>query len=404
MKPRKSDSTTSRIGDWWWRWFDIAPLVAAVLGLAASCASTNTDPIFGSETNFLRYCSDEDCGAGLSCVCGVCTELCSDASQCSDDAAAAVCVSPLGGAQGSSASCSTATQCEVTCGDSADCSSLGDDYHCRAGACRKGEQVCSGFDFAPGDTSRSITIDGVTRGYTVHVPPTYDNSTLTPLVLDFHAMGMTAEWQRNTSGFLELSDQQGFVVVWPQGLDNTWNVGPCCGTQDADDFAFVTALIRELSSEACVDQRRIYATGYSFGGAMAYYLACNHAEMLAAVAVSSVDLFATSEVGCNPSRPVGTIAFRGTSDSVIPYEGGAASPPGQPDIEHQFQGANGTFQTWATLNACQGEPSTSDAEGCSTYTSCAENTEVTLCTSEGVDQIPEFAARAWPTLSRHQLP
>lgn len=404
MNPRKPDDATSRIGDCWWRWLDVAAFFAAILCLVASCAAPSQDPIFGSETNFLRYCSDEDCGEGLSCVCGVCTELCNDSSQCSDDAAGAVCVSPLGDAQGSSSSCSTALQCEVTCGESADCSSLGDGYHCRAGVCRKGEQTCNGFNFPTGDVSRSVTIDGVTRNYTVHVPASYDNATLTPLVIDFHAMGMTAEWQRNTSGFSQLSDQEGFVVAWPQGLDNTWNIGPCCGTRDADDFSFVAALIRDLSSEACVDQRRIYATGYSFGGAMAYYMACNHAEMMAAVAVSSVDLMETSEVGCDPSRPVSTIAFRGTEDSVIPYEGGAASPPGQPDIEHRFQGARGTFQTWAELNACQGEPSTPDAEGCSTYASCAENTEVTLCTSEGADQIPEFAARAWPTLERHQLP
>jgi polyhydroxybutyrate depolymerase len=400
MKSTKRSRASKRVGP-----SAARSLISLALTVFAGCSATTPEPVLGSETNFLRYCSDEDCGAGLACVCGVCTEVCTDSSQCSDITSAAQCISPSVAAQGSTSSCSAVAQCEVTCDATSDCSSLGDDYHCRAGVCRTGEQSCSGFTFPQGDFTRETTINGVSRTYSVHVPPTYDNSTLTPLVLDFHAMGMTSEWQRNESGYLELSDEAGFIAVWPEGQDNTWNVGPCCGTlPDGDDFAFVTTLVRELSNEACIDQRRIYATGFSFGGAMAYYLACQHAETFAAVATSGVDLFATSEIGCDPSRPVTSIAFRNTQDTVIPYEGGLASPPGQPDVEHEFQGAVGTFKTWATLNECQGEPSATDTNGCSTYASCAADVEVTLCTTEGVEQIQGDAALAWQTLSKHQLP
>lgn len=216
-------------------------------------------------------------------------------------------------------------------------------------------------------------------------------------------MAADANWQRSASGYLELSDSEGFVAVWPQGLDNTWNVGPCCATTEVDDFSFVTTLVRQLSTEICIDQRRIYASGFSFGGTMAYYLACNHAETFAAVAVSGADLFATSEAECNPSRPVSTIAFRGTADSVFPYEGGNASPPGQPDVVHAFQGAPATFETWATLDDCEGEPTAPDDQGCSSYTSCAQGTEVTLCTTEG-SQLQGDVELAWQTLERHRLP
>lgn len=377
-----------------------------VAGLGASACS-NPDPgpappQFGSETNFLRYCSDDECGDGLVCNCGVCTRACDDATQCSELAEEATCVAlPVASER---PSCQALTTCEVECIRSADCAALDGDYSCQAGVCRKGEQQCASATATPGDFTREVTVGGVTRSFNVHVPASYAGQAPAPLVLDFHAMGMTAEWERNNSGLLELSDQEGFVGVWPVGLDNTWNVGPCCGEPNVDDFTFVTTLVKELSTEACIDQRAIYATGFSFGGAMAYYLVCQHAEVFAAAAVSSMDLFASSEVACNPSRPVSVIAFRGTDDPVIPYAGGLASPPGQPGVQHEFQGAVGTFQTWAALNQCAGEPSAPDAEGCSSYQTCASDTQVTLCTLDGQGQVHGDAALMWSVIEQYRLP
>jgi polyhydroxybutyrate depolymerase len=377
---------------------------AAALLLVIGCSSQSSDTPLGSETNFLKYCQDESCGAGLVCNCGVCTQACDDDVACEAFGAIAECRSlPVGDQTPST--CSTEAMCEARCITNGDCENLGDDFHCAAGVCRSGAQVCTGLTLPTGDFERSLVIDGVVRSYIVHVPANYSNDSPTPLVLDFHAMGMTTDWQRSMSGYLDVSNQEGFIVVWPQGVDNTWNVGPCCASEvPQDDFQFVTSLVRELSTEACVDQRRIYATGFSFGGAMAYYAACQHAEMFAAVAVSSMDLFVDSEIECHPSRPVTTIAFRGTEDTVIPYDGGEGSPPGQFDIVHEFKGAVGTFETWASLNECAGAPSAPDSNGCTSYNSCEANTEVTLCTVEGGSQIQADAQLAWETLKRHQLP
>lgn len=370
----------------------------------ASCGHTPAEPSFGSETNFLMFCADDECDDGLACQCGVCTRVCEVAADCAGLNADAICVAPIVGNDTPPRSCGSEPKCERACVSPADCSSLGDDYGCRAGVCRKGKQQCGGLGFATGDSTVELDVGGVTRTYLIHVPPNYENTTTTPLLLDFHPMAFDATWQRSASGYLELSDSAGFIAVWPQGLDNTWNVGPCCATTEVDDFAFVTALVRQLSTEICIDQQRIYASGFSFGGTMAYYLGCNHAETFAAVAVSSADLLATSEIECNPSRPVGVIAFRGTADTVFPYAGGDANPPGQPEVVHEFQGAVGTFETWAVLDECEGDPTSRNEDGCSTYTSCAQETQVTLCTTEGGDQFHGDAALAWETLQAHRLP
>src|SRR5690606_31845277 len=142
------------------------------------------------------------------------------------------------------------------------------------------------------DSNVEFELDGFTRSYLIHVPPGYDNTSLLPLLLDFHPMVFDANWQRAASGYLELSDSAGFIAVWPQGLDNTWNAGPCCAFTEVNDFSFVTTLVRRLLTELCIDQCCIYAAGFSFGGTMAYHLGCEYSETFAAVAASSADLFA----------------------------------------------------------------------------------------------------------------
>jgi polyhydroxybutyrate depolymerase len=226
-----------------------------------------------------------------------------------------------------------------------------------------------------------------------------------PLVLDFHPMGLGLDWEQANSGYKSLSDQEGFITVWPQGLENTWNIGPCCTTsKTVDDDAFARAIVRQLSVEACIDPRRVYATGFSMGGAMAYYLACRQAEVFAAVASSSMDLLPEPALSCTPSRPITEISFRGDADTTVPYSGGSTSPPGHPEMAFDVLGAVGTFEKWASLDQCTGLPSSADINGCSTYSKCQGGVEVTLCTTPGGGQVVGDAKTAWAMLKKHPMP
>jgi polyhydroxybutyrate depolymerase len=380
-------------------------LMALVAVGILGCKGDVEQPRVGSETGFLSYCSG-DCGEGLSCLCGVCTRACTGTNECSGTSTLAECVSvPSGPGSGATSSCAQGATCDLTCLDQADCVGLGSQYRCEAGFCRKGDQVCPAMALPPGDREREVVVGGVTRTYAMHVPVGYAGDAPVPLVLDFHPMGTGAALEQTNSGFRELSDAQGFIAVWPQGIDNTWDVGPCCSlSTPVDDLSFARAIVRQLSSEACVDPRRVYAAGLSLGGAMAYYLACQHAEVFAAIAASSMDLFVDSEIACNPSRAVTEISFRGSADTVVPYAGGSSTVPGQPDMVHSLLGAVGTFEKWASLNQCTGSPSAADANGCSTYSNCKDGSEVTLCTIDGGGQVMGDAARAWEMLAKHPMP
>ncbi len=243
-----------------------------------------------------------------------------------------------------SGSCQQGATCDKACISASDCTELSPGYQCETGYCRKGNVICPAEALPAGDQNREIIVSDTTRAYTVHVPAGYLGNNPVPLVLDFHPIGLGPDWEQANSGYSALSDQEGFIVVWPQGLENSWNIGPCCTSSPVDDFGFARAIVRQLSIEACIDPRRVYAVGFSMGGAMAYYLACKEAEVFAAIAPSSMDLFADSELTCQPSRAVTEISFRGTADTVVPYAGGTSSPPGHPEFVNELLGAVGTFQ------------------------------------------------------------
>jgi polyhydroxybutyrate depolymerase len=372
---------------------------------AITCKGAMDEPRAGSETNFLKHCNGT-CGDGLACLCGICTKACTGTNECSEFAENTQCVSIAASSDESAGfSCQRGATCDRSCIKSSDCQDLGAAHRCESGYCRQGALTCPELSLSPGEVDRSIDVNGTIRKYTMHVPTGYTGSKPVPLVLDFHPMGLGPDWERSNSGFRDLADQEQFIVIWPQGVQNTWDIGPCCAaTSPVDDFAFVRAIIRRLSAEACVDTRRIYATGVSMGGSMAYYLACQQAEVFAAVAVSGMDMFAESEIGCAPSRPVSVISFRGTADTVVPYAGGPSSPPDRPNVVHDLLGAVGTFEKWAALNGCTGSPATTLKPGCSTYSRCNEGAEVTLCTVQDAGQEASDVPLAWSVLKQHPMP
>jgi polyhydroxybutyrate depolymerase len=261
---------------------------------------------------------------------------------------------------------------------------------------------CSTTALAPGDRTVNVQVGTTTRSYVLHVPTTYSGSSPVPLVLDFHALMGSGSGERKSSVYLPVTDPEGVVTAFPNGLagpsGTAWNIGHCC-VADADDVGFAVALVSQVATMACIDLDRVYAVGVSMGGGMAYALACRAADVFAAVAPSAFDLEEEDLPDCRPARPITVISFRGTADPLVPYAGGASSVV--PGMSITFLGARATFQKWADLDGCQGAPSAEDANGCSTYATCASGVEVVLCTKMGGGLEQGNPAVAWPVLSRH---
>lgn len=265
------------------------------------------------------------------------------------------------------------------------------------------DPACVGKTLGSGETTRTIQVGGQSRTYILRVPGSYDGTKPVPLLLDFHALLTSASYQRDNSGTLEVAEREGFIVAYPQGIDNAWNIGPCCTRSRAvDDIGFAKAIVEQVASQGCIDRKRVYATGYSNGGGMAYTLACKAADTFAAIAPAAFDLI--QEVACTPSRPVSVFSARGRLDTIVPYNGGRSTPPTSYPLDPiHFLGAEGTFQKWAQINGCTGSPTRLNSS-CDGYRNCNGGTEVVLCTARLGTHRAWDATESWNYLKNHRLP
>jgi polyhydroxybutyrate depolymerase len=263
--------------------------------------------------------------------------------------------------------------------------------------------------------AQSITVDGMPRTFVRHIPPGYTGRTPAPVVIDFHPLGSTGSSWKGATGWSALADREGFIVIWPDGVGNSWNVGRCCRTafeQNVDDVAFTKAIISTLAQEACIDTERVYATGCSNGGGMAFKVACDAADVIAAVAPVDFDCVTSEDANdrscganCAPSRPISEIQFRGTADTVVPYEGGIRSGG-----MTTFPGAEQTFMSFGSINMCQGGPEAlPDHASCRAYPTCGGDVDTILCTVQngthcGSYQSFGIANIAWDVFKTKSLP
>ncbi|MEO5336001.1 MAG: prolyl oligopeptidase family serine peptidase [Magnetospirillum sp. WYHS-4] len=200
----------------------------------------------------------------------------------------------------------------------------------------------------------TIKVGEETRAYLLHVPASAPKENR-PLVVAFHGGGTSAAVMEHFSGLSEKADAAGFVVAYPEGSGRvnrvlTWNAGACCGhaaERKADDVAFAAALIDELIAKVRVDPRRVYVTGMSNGAMMAYRVAAELPERVAAVAAVAGGL----EIDPAAVRvPMPVLHFHGTADEYAPYKGGKG---GRSGLGHAHRPVAETVATWVKVNGAE---------------------------------------------------
>ncbi len=240
-----------------------------------------------------------------------------------------------------------------------------------------------------GTTEGSVATGGGSRSFRVHVPPGYEPTRATPVVLMFHGGGGNArQFQERSAQMDPIADREGFITVYPQGTGalGTWNGGLCCGraAQDnVDDVGFVAALLDHLEGALCVDRHRVFATGMSNGALMSHRLACELSQRIAAIAPVAGTLGVEP---CTPERPVALMQIHGTEDGHVPWEGGVGCGPSGAD----FTSVPSTLEGWRQRNGCASTTSELFTQGngrCVGFDGCAA--PAVLCTLEG-------SGHSWP--------
>jgi polyhydroxybutyrate depolymerase len=256
----------------------------------------------------------------------------------------------------------------------------------------------------PGDYPITLKVGALERAYIAHIPPAYNNQTPVPVVLMFHGGGGTAQAAIEETGWTKKSDAARFLVVFPEGTrpdpskparfignPQTWNDGSGrfdAGEQNVDDVGFVNALIDDVIARFVVDQRRIFATGFSNGASMTYRLGVELSNRIAAIApISPSGLRLQDPLAL--SKPVSLLSIHGAADPLNPIEGGMVTIGGKPDPRPPVRDS---VERWAKMLNCPSEPrSLRDQDGVHAiaYAPCAEN-------SEAIFYVIDSMGHTWP--------
>lgn len=247
--------------------------------------------------------------------------------------------------------------------------------------------------------ARKITVGDLSRTYYLHVPPNLPGDKAAALVLMFHGGGGTPRFAARESKFNDLSDREGFLVAYPEGIGKSWNDGRGAKSipaqrKNVDDIAFVSTLIDDVGRSHAVDAKRVYATGISNGATFSQHLAANLSTRIAAIAPVAGGLGEQDNEKFKPATPVSVLILQGTADPIVPYNGGGIVLPGFFKRERgRIIGTDAAVKRWVEHNGCQREAASEDlpdeapADGCRakkfSYAKGKNGTEVVLYRLEG---------------------
>jgi len=252
--------------------------------------------------------------------------------------------------------------------------------------------VCSpARPHAMGTSTVNLDSGGMNRSYLLHIPPGYDGTKPLALVFDVHGYSSFASEQLMRSKWDKMADQEGFVLIDPEGVNKSWNAGSCCGGNNQDDVKYFRDVVTKATAELCIDEKRVYVSGHSNGGAMAYRLACEAADIFAAAAPVCGWMTVTT---CNPARPIPVLEIRGLNDGTV-----------------NINGADADVSEWLANDSCAKDQVTTSGV-CKTYTSCEAGTQLVDCRPRGDHNffyannpdnylVPD---NAWPFFKQFSLP
>ncbi len=211
----------------------------------------------------------------------------------------------------------------------------------------------------PGDHRGALDHFGRRRVFFIHVPDGWTAARRWPLVIALHGGGGAGSNMGTFTGFDAVADREGFVAVYPSGIDAHWNDGRAekdhtAIAENVDDVGFIRSLVGVVSSALSIDPDRVYVVGISNGAMMTYRLGCEATDLFAAAAGAIQSMPVTMHAEGRPSRPLPMMIIAGEDDPLVPFEGGTSHFADRPLAE--VVSFADTVAFWRAVNGCVGEP------------------------------------------------
>lgn len=257
------------------------------------------------------------------------------------------------------------------------------------------------------------TTFGGERPVELRVPEAYDAATSWPLIVFLHGYSSTSARMLRYSKLDQLVDEEGVLLLAPDGEKDTaglqfWNATDyCCdfSGRNTDDVGYLIGLIDEVSLAYNVDPDRVYLWGHSNGGFMSYRLLCEHSDRFAAI-VSFAGSTYVDASQCSPTSPVSVLHIHGTVDQVIAYDGSANNYPSAPTTIARFAQSSGCSDATQMAGTLDLTPSVEGEETVITaFANCPDGIEAQLWTVQNADHFPgifdDFRQRMWSWYQAH---
>ncbi|MCM8830029.1 MAG: alpha/beta hydrolase-fold protein [Candidatus Omnitrophica bacterium] len=214
-----------------------------------------------------------------------------------------------------------------------------------------------------GLNKQSLKWDGLERTYLIYKPSLYNKNKPLPLVILLHGGGGTGTAMLNLTqgGFNKIAEREGFIVVYPDGIEKQWNDGRegmqyRAHKENIDDIGFISILIDNLANQLNIDKTRVYVAGISNGALMAHRIGCELSEKVTAIAMIAGAIPKNKTYSTIPKKLVPIIIINGTDDPLIPWKGGKIGFKSNIRYRGEVISTPDTVKFWIAINKCSSKP------------------------------------------------
>ncbi|MCW2259689.1 MULTISPECIES: alpha/beta hydrolase family esterase [Sphingobacterium] len=170
--------------------------------------------------------------------------------------------------------------------------------------------------------TKAIQYKETKRKYIVYTPKGYDVQKSYPVVFNFHGSGMTPAEQMLYTKLNHTADKYGFIIVYPKGIKEDWNVGYGMSYKNGtDDIGFTDALLTQIEKDYNVNSKKVFATGLSRGGFFCHRIAAELSHRFSAVASIGATLPDSVAYYNQNKNEIGVLMVHGKADEIVDYEG-----------------------------------------------------------------------------------
>jgi len=200
--------------------------------------------------------------------------------------------------------------------------------------------------------SDSLLIEGHYRSFHFNKPRAESKNA--SLVFAIHGSGgMARDFMKNAAKLESKAGSENFILVYPQGYKRYWNECRKASTvaanlENINEDAFFSAMIDYFKTKYHINEKHVFASGFSGGGQMAYRMGITMPKKFAAITAMVANMPTVENMDCTESKiAIPTMIINGSADPVNPYEGGEMKSAGL--TLGNVRSTDESFRYWANL-------------------------------------------------------